>query len=202
MASRLSVLNLIATHLGQDRFMIDPGQNGALASTIAAVWEIARQDTLRANNWNFAGTRVSLAALTTPPAFGFSYAFEMPADFLRLTDVPGPYDNFEDFKFEGGKLLANVAPLNVIYVRDVVDPEAWDHKFVQVFAYHVASLCAMSVTGDMQLADDLMKRAMGTMNDAQQIDGQENPPQDFDTDPWLMARLPGAGWGSFCSGGH
>lgn len=198
MASRLDTFRLVAQLLGQDEELIDPDETTRLARACRAVWDTARQATLRANDWNCCTARAQLAALEDAPPFGFAYAFNLPGDLLRLVDVTGPLENYRDWTLEGGQLLANYAPLQIIYVADVTDPERWDSKLAEAIATKMAAMIAVNVTGDVTVADQLQRQFDRLTIDAQAADATENPPQEFDEDPWLLSRI---GYGQVWFGG-
>ncbi len=188
MGSKLTVYTLVAQHLAQDEGLIDPDQSTRLTVAIDSVWDIARKATLRRNTWNFAITRVALPALSTPPAFGFGYQFTLPGDFVRLADIDGPVPQARDWKLEGGKLLGNSSPLQILYVRDCTEVERWDDLFELALSYKIAELIAVQITGDANVKIECRQSFNDVFGDAQATDAQENPPQDFDEDPWVTAR--------------
>lgn len=188
MGSRLSVYRLVASHLGQDEEILDPSDETKLTRAIASVWDAARRMSLRKNNWNFAGKRVAINPEEEPPAFGYSFAFRKPDDFVRLADVDGPMPQDRDWKFEGGYILANSAPLQVLYIYDCTDVAMWDDLFEMAISLKIAELVALNITGSQSLSEICARKFAAMFSDAQQIDATENPPQEFDMDPWLVAR--------------
>jgi hypothetical protein len=186
--AKLTVYSLVAQHLAQDEGLIDPDQDTRLTVAINAVWDIARKATLRCNTWNFAIERVSLPALSDAPAFGYGYQFNLPGDFVRLADIDGPIPQARDWKLEGGKLLGNSTPLQVIYVRDCTEVERWDDLFELALSYKIAELIAVQITGDANVKMECQQSFKDVFGDAQATDAQENPPQGFDDDPWVTAR--------------
>jgi hypothetical protein len=188
MGSKLTIFGLVAQHLGQDEGLIDPDQDTRLTVAINTVWDVARKAALRRNAWNFAIERVVLPALSETPAFGFGYQFTLPADFVRLVDVDGPIPQARDWKLEGGKLLGNASPLQILYVRDCIEIDRWDDLFELAVSYKVAELIAVQITGDANVKVECRNSFNDLFGDAQATDAHENPPQDFDEDPWVTAR--------------
>lgn len=199
MASKLSIYRLAANHLGQEEEILDPGDDTRITRAFGGAWDSARRAALRKNNWNFATKRARLTADTAAPEFEYDCAFTMPADFVRLVDVVGPYTRDRDWVFEGGKILANAAPLLIRYVYDCTAVSLWDDMFEMGMSIKLAELVCVTITGDVGLAEKLGKRFDGQFSDAQQVDATENPPVEFDPDPWLLARAGlayGTGWPS------
>ena len=191
MASETDINNLIAGHLGQDEVLTAPAQ-GPLGAAIAQFWDTARRRTLRANTWHCARKRVALPATSSPPAFGYGYAMNLPGDFIRLVDISSPgVDDYRDYTREGNQILANVAPLNIVYVYDLTELADWDDDLAMAFSLMLASMAAVKVTGDASLGDDLLRRFEREYEDAAQADGMEDPPLEFAEDSWINARWSG-----------
>ncbi len=197
MVSKLSIYRLAANHLGQEEEILDPSDDTRLTRAFDGAWDSARRASLRANNWNFATKRKRMPADTIKPEFEYDCAFTMPADFVRLVDVVGPFSRDRDWVFEGGKILANAAPLLIRYVYDCTSVTLWDDMFEMAMSIKLAELVCVTITGNDALAERLGKRFEGLFSSAQQVDATENPPVDFDPDPWLLARAGlayGSGW--------
>jgi hypothetical protein len=148
-------------------------------------YDQVRQTILRAHPWNFASKRAVIAASGTAPDFGFSAAFPVPNDFLRLlsiqdadgNDIQAP--NFR-MEFVGNQrcILFNseAGALRLRYVFDITDVSKFDPLFVTLFAHELAIAIAYKVTesnGNVERVAALIKQA-GSL--ARSIDGQESPP--------------------------
>lgn len=57
------------------------------AKLCANLYPTVRDDMLRSHPWNCAIKRAVLAPDAVAPAFGYTYSFELPADFLRVLEV-------------------------------------------------------------------------------------------------------------------
>jgi hypothetical protein len=75
------------------------------------------RDTLTSSHpWNFAMKRADITgSLTTTPAFGWDYAYTLPADCLRVWEFSTDYTENPDFEIEGGLLLTDEE--EYIYIR-------------------------------------------------------------------------------------
>jgi hypothetical protein len=204
MASRLTVFQMVALHLGQDEEILDPEDETKLGRAIRTAWDMARRDTLRQNNWNFAMTQARLPAMSEAPLLDFTYQFILPADFVRLADVISPTVQTRDWSLEGGKLMANAAPLDIKYVRDETNVAIWDDNFAMGMSWRIAELTAISITGDANVAQWCGKQFEVATGSAQANDAVENPPVEFDEDTWLQARWRGGAgsWEAIRYGRH
>jgi hypothetical protein len=93
-------------------------------------------------------------------------------------------------------ILTNVQQAQMVYTLDVTDPSLFDSNFVDAFAHVLASRMCPSLTGDKQLALQLMKTAEEYVAVAKITDGDEGTLQQDVTPDWIKARgMVGSGWG-------
>jgi hypothetical protein len=185
MTSAVQIANLALVTLGDDEALVELNSDTRAGRTILAVFDPLRDAVLRAHPWNFAVTRASLPALATAPAFGFAYAYQLPADWLRFVDE----EEYQPYSIESGKLLTDAEPpLNIRYIRLVTDPGRFDALFVTALAARIAWHTAQRLTGSAQIKADARAAYMEAMAEAKRVDGQENPPEDYPEDDWVLAR--------------
>ena len=149
-------------------------------------YDQVRRKVLREHPWNFAAKRTILAASGTAPDFGYTAAYPVPTDFIRLltiqdtngNDIQGQEYGFE---FVGTQRCvvtnAEGGQLRVRYVYDITDVSKFDPLFIQLFAHELAMAIAYKITesnGNVERLGQLAKMAAGM---AKSIDGQENPPK-------------------------
>jgi len=147
---------------------------------------------LRAYPWNFAITRAELNAAETGPGFGWDYRYALPDDCVRLLPVryggklngsPIPHE------VEAGYILTNAEePLQIRYVAEITDPEAWDDSFTQAFSALLALKMAHWMTGKasyVQIAKSLYDEALA---EARRIDAQEGTPETVNSDDVISIR--------------
>lgn len=199
MASVIQVANRALTKLGSARITsIDDDVKAA--RSVKSCFEDLRDDELRSHRWSFALTRTSLAALSTAPAFGYEYQYQLPSDFLRLDMVNDQFpsvvmDNYIgaealDYVLEGNKILTDFeAPLNVRYIAQITDPNQWDINFREALACRIAAELAEDLTQSnpkRQLAWDEYKMAI---NKAIRTNAIERLPVQPPDDSWVVGRL-------------
>lgn len=152
---------------------------------------------MRKHPWNFAMRRVQLAAAGTAPLFGWTYAYDFPANCLRILPLTCDGTNNADpvdYKVEGTQILTNMpAPLNVQYLYRIDDTHgggtgAFDQQFVDVLAATLAQRIAHFVTGKQSYVQLLGQMASGLLQEAQMIDALEGSPDDPIDDFWIKAR--------------
>lgn len=199
MASTIQVANRALTKLGSNRITSFDDDVKA-ARSLKACFDDIRDDELRAHRWSFALKRTQLAALSTAPEFGWTYQYQLPADFLRLDQVNDEFpavvmDNYIgaeviDWVLEGGKLLTDFsAPLKVRYIASITDANMWDVNFREALACRLAAELAEDLTQNMQkrqLAWEEYKQAISRALRSNAIERLPIQPPD---DSWVVGRL-------------
>jgi hypothetical protein len=143
MASKVEICNRALQKLGAKRIVeIDEDSNNARACN--AAYEILKDALLEEHEWNCGIARAQLAASSTAPEFGRSYAYQLPTDFIRLAH-PYPEENSLDldYQIEGRYIVSDwEAPLNIRYVYSIDDPNEMSPLFREALATKIAyELC-------------------------------------------------------------
>lgn len=199
MASQTAICNRALTKLGAARILTITDDVKA-ARELNSMWDIVRDAELRRNLWNFAMARTSLAALADAPAWGFTYQFQLPSDFVRIVQVGEFYyiSNLTDyrtmpeapFQVEGLRLLTDyTAPLKIRYVQRIEDTAQWDALFVEAFASRLAYECCEAITQSSTKKEEVWMDYKQAIREAKLVDAIENPPEPLPDDAWLLARL-------------
>lgn len=152
---------------------------------------ICRDYVLRSYPWNSATRRVSLPALVTAPAFGFSYAYQLPSDCLRVIALQDDVLYGQTWRIEGGHLLCNLAgPLQLRYIARVEDVAQWDPMLAEAIAARLAASIAFAVTSNANLAAQLFNMAQQIHAEARRMDAREaSQDDDLTADRWTGARF-------------
>lgn len=155
----------------------------------------SRKKVLREHPWNFAAKRASIAASATAPAFGYSYQYPVPSDFIRLLnleDTDGNIIQSTQYGFENNSILYNgEGPLKLRYVSDFTDVPRMDDLFIDILVYEMALGISFKVTGsntDIQRLEGLAAKRSAM---AKAVDGQERPPTRVERSSVIRARKSG-----------
>lgn len=190
MATDVSICSAALLKLG-DLPIATLNENTKRALLCANVYPLAKLDVLRAHPWNCCVKRVVLAPLVDAPAFSWRYQFTMPGDWLRTMQVG--YDGcMLDYQFESNRILANTNVLPLMYVADVTEGE-WDAKLVHVMTLRMEQDLAYAITKSASLAELKAREYEVAFRRAKSIDGQENPPEEWNDSPFITVR-GGSGW--------
>lgn len=197
--SDVQIVNVALTLLGQSRITsIDDDVKQAREAK--AIYDVVRDALLANYNWSFAMTRIALPASATPPIFEFRNSFPFPVDCLRVVFVGDFYVGLDmtdyrgapnkDFMIEGRNILANFpAPLNVRYIKRVVDPTQFHASFVQAFASSLARDLAEPLTQSGSKRDRAESKLKTDVSLAVRANAIELPPESLADDPWVISRL-------------
>lgn len=144
---------------------------------------------LRRHPWNCCRARAVLPALTTPPAWGFAYAYQLPADYVRMTRL-NVTDPTTPYKVEAGMMLTDIsAPVGIGYIARVDDPGRYDPLLTDALVLAMARDLAKPIANDTTLRAQLSKDFDAALRDARSADSAEGTPDQFWSDTLLIARL-------------
>jgi len=186
MASKVSICSGASLLVGAAPFS-DMSDSTTSARLTLNLFDDVQDDLLRAHPWSFATKRVKLSPLASKPAYGFKYEFNTPSDMIRLLSI----DNFyvgQNFKLEGGRILANVSALDLCYVFRNTDISTWPSDFVNAVKYELASQIAYPIAKSDTLRQTLEQKAQYKLMVAKANNAMETPSQHFKINPLLQAR--------------
>ena len=190
MASVVDICNRALQKLGAER-IISLTQDSVSARACNLAYTQVRDAELRAHTWNFAIKRAEIAADATAPVYGYSYAYTLPADCLRLLKNDHQENYYSNnWKVEGRKIITDEsAPLPIRYVARITDSTEYDALFVEALssklAYELCEELTQSNTKKQSAADDYKL----AIREARKINAFENVPAEQETDTWLTVRI-------------
>ena len=140
------------------------------ARLCASIYSTLRQNLLQKHNWRFSVRQEQLNRLDAVPLFGFSYAYSLPSDFLRLVGKANPSYPHQIF---GNKLYTS---LDTVYANLQVDVDAQHYPayFKYLFKLELAALLASSLLEDENKTDRFTAIAHRQIIIARNIDSQNN----------------------------
>lgn len=205
MASQTEICNDAAILLGAAPInAITDATNQARAFN--AVWNLERDNELRAHRWKFSIARAALPALLSVPASGpYTQQFQLPANFLRALEVGDGYPGMDlsdfrsgpttdDYSIEGQLILSNLsAPLSLRYVQQITDPGLFDACFAKAFAAKLAWTCCLRITESDSRQNRCMQAYRAALLEGTRANALESPPVVQADDSWVTTRAMGAG---------
>lgn len=183
MSSDVEIANRALTKLGGTT-ITSLTQDSPAARAVNAAFTSVRRAEIRKHPWNFAKKRAQLAASADEPLYGFGYQYPLPADCLRVLNKADV-----DWKIEGQAILSDSAgPLEIIYLRDVEDPNTFDEAFIEAFACKLAMELAEKLTSSSEKRDRAQKEYQYALQEARRTNAIERMSEDRLEDDWERAR--------------
>ena len=138
------------------------------------VYDQTRKAVLRDHPWSCAKKRTILAPITTYPSFGFSHAFPLPRDFLRLIDAGQC-----KYEIENRHILANAEQVQLIYIFDNDNEDTWDSLLVEAMALKIASRLCKPLTGSDTAGESAKAEYERQIKKARGVNAQERQSEDM-----------------------
>jgi hypothetical protein len=188
MAAETDIINAGLILLGELP-IVSTSDNRKAARLSGSRYPQIRDAVLRAHPWNCATKRATESAAASPaPAWGWTNAFNMPADFLRLIRLR---DHRQDYAYENKQILVDTASVQFAYVYRLTDVNKMDALLRESIASRLAAVLALPLAKSGTLRRELWKGYDDTLAEARTINAQENPTQEFMADEWDNARFIG-----------
>lgn len=193
MVSPVDLCNLALISLGQPTVVqIDPPDSQSKSARLCGqIYEPLRDEIIRSHPWRRLTKRTTLAASVVAPDWGYTTAYPMPADLVRLIDVYVGDVKLMDWHLEGDDILTNTtAPLQIRYTRTSSNPDDWDPLLRDAIAYRLAVDLAEPLTQDPSKKSFAIAKYQEVMNLAKNASAQEGTPVDLGLpDRWVAARF-------------
>lgn len=160
-------------------------EDTSTAESCRNIYDMTRKALLRKHPWSCAKKRAQLSPNNVHPSFGYSHAFPLPKDFVRLIDV-----GTVDFEVESRHVLANSDLINLIYIFDNDNEATWDDLLAEAMAYAMAAKLCKPITGSDAAGQTAEYKLTQTLRDARAVNGQERPAQtlQIEESPMLQGR--------------
>ena len=168
-AGKVKLINIALSRIG-DAPIISLEEAKPQARKAVAFFNNSRRTMLRKHPWNFAIHEVELARLPDAPSFEYAYAFQLPADYLRVVKI----HNTRRHKVQGRNILTDETVCKLVYVRDIEDPALWDAAFADAFAWQLAADMSYGSTASASFHETSNVMARNAIREARHIDATED----------------------------
>lgn len=175
------------------------------ARTMKTFYYIARDATLEVAEWTFATRRFNPARSSIVPEWGWSFAYPIPSDILRVTEVDRDIIGqtvvtdtalrrnsiphvVEYVNGIGKAILCNEDPIFCRGVRRIEDEGIYSSLFVEAFAAKLAYLAALPITSSNQIQRAMLALHVGLVRDAKSRDAMQNTARRVRSDSLSRAR--------------
>ena len=174
MAREDDIINSALNMLGASN-IISRGEDSKSARITNQRYDYVRDAVLRAHPWNCAIKRVTLAADSDSPTFGFTNQFTLPTDPYCLRVLRLEYLDV-DFRVEGRKIHCDEDTLNLIYIARVMDPNEYDQSLVEAIAARLAADTSYALVQSTSLTGAMYQLYDNKLSEARFIDATEGTP--------------------------
>lgn len=184
--SIVGICNIGLIALGEDP-IISLSDNRKAAILCSARYDQVRRATLASHPWGCTKKQIQLASSTTAPLFTYANAYPLPADFLRMIDMP---ENDEAvWEVVGNVLMTDEgAPLDIIYGCDLQDPTRFEPLLVEALGFALAAVLARPLKQSSDLKQEMEGELDRRMSIARLVSSQADSPREWDEDIWLRRR--------------
>ncbi len=183
--SSTSVSNMALARIGAKRIndFTDNSETSPEAIQCRLFYDQTRRSLLKDHYWPFAKARVKLSADTewdedTDNDFGYTYAFHLPSDFLRVimfwngSDQTDGRTNYT-YELEGKRLLTSESAVFLKYMKNVTDVGQWDTLFTDTMVLIMANKMVMALTQELDIKTDVDKDLAFLMRKVKAMDRME-----------------------------
>lgn len=175
MPSEVSICNQALAAVGGN-LIVSLSDNTTEANLCAALWQPTLDAVLSAFPWPCAIARASLAKLTTAPAFGYTSAFQLPSDCLRVLSV----DNARmDWRREGRRILADADTVSVRYITRAVYSADMDVLLIAALSARLAADLAPAIAQSNSLTSSLWELYERKLSEARSVMSLEGSAESF-----------------------
>lgn len=158
----------------------------------------AIREALERGKWKCARKQVELARLTDAPLFGWTYAYQLPNDYIRLVsfnELDSEEQYQELYERQGSTLLTDESAVSIVYVRDLTatgsDVNLMGPLLTKACYVNLAAKIAWPLQQSRTLKESLEQDYEKALREAKSV----NSTEEFKpvTDPasgsrWLAAR--------------
>ncbi len=159
-ASDIEICNLALAKFGDKKITTIAAPTNKEERECAVLYPLMRDLLTSMHPWNFAMKRADITgSLTTTPAFGWDYAYTLPADCLRVWEFSTDYTANPEFEIEGGLLLTDEAEyIYVRYIAQITTTGSFPMAYVNCLACLLGAELAPLImsTGGQAMRSQLM----------------------------------------------
>lgn len=163
-------------------------EGSAEAEVAANLYPPLRDALLSAHPWSFATGQATLPRLTAEPVADFAYAYQLPADFLRVVSAGGDgRGRGLVYRIVENRLHTDSDHVTLTYVFHP-DERTFPPFFDQALITTLAAEFCLPLTESTSRAEFLIKLADEEYRRAKLIDGQQAAPRAIEHFPLVEVR--------------
>lgn len=157
MRSKIDIYNGALGRIGV-RPLTGPADQRDEAVACEKYYTAAVERVLAYSNFQCSVKRAELARILPHPPFGFKYNYELPPDFMHLTEA---YRIRRDYSIEGGKFLTDNERCRIIYVRRIDNPAEFSPEVAECVILSLAAKLAAEFSNNPELPAKIIQELEG-----------------------------------------
>lgn len=162
--------------------------DGSEESILAEVlYEPTLADLLASYPWKFATAEMTLPRLAAAPPADFKYAYQLPADLLRVLSAGADGSTGLVYRIRERRLETDSDFVTLSYIFRP-DATQWPPHFTTALVTKLSAVFALPLTESSQRAQTMMAMAEDAFRRARLIDAQQQTPQVVQDRTLLLAR--------------
>lgn len=196
--SKADICNLALSHLGQKGTVSDiETPTTDIERTFLLHYNNAKDSLLKLAMPNFALARKRTARVTDFAAddeYGYKYAYQRPADMLKLLGIGNISDKQNDYVVEGDYIYSDELYADgayIRYIKDVEDVSKYSGEFKALLGLYLAIQVCMPITQSQSKAQLLKAEFEEAKITVSAMAAQENRPILRSTSRFRTARING-----------
>ena len=201
--AKTSICNIALTQLGELKVEDVDNDNNERARLCKLRFDDCLKIVLSSHPWTCVTKRVALVPLTDTPAFGFTYMFKLPDDFLRVLQVDNvqypykievynPTPGVADASTSAPVLLSDASSVSIRYIHLPNNYNILSVEVANLVGLRLATELAEPLTSKTDLKKSLDQRFMIELGMARSTDSMQGTPEVVEHFTWLNARTNGS----------
>lgn len=175
METKTDLANRALSMLGEAKIS-DIGDDSVEAARVCAEHvDAVIFEVLRSHRWNCAIDRAELTQSADPPPFGYSNAYVLPSDFIRLISINGESYESQQTYFEieaNNRLLSNWETCKIRYIKEIPIVR-FDPLMAEATAAKLAMVISIPLTGSESKQERAFQLYQSAVSNAKTIDAFE-----------------------------
>lgn len=155
------------------------------------IYDVMRDLALSDYDWSFARGFASLAVTTGNDIPGWTYAYQVPADCIKVRKIYNSLEGLADpipFEVIGRLLYTNEEDAQIVYTKRITDSSLFDSAFVDALAWRLSSELAVPLKNSINLREANYKMYLMSVSKATQTSLNSGFTEVRDTNTFESAR--------------
>lgn len=166
--------------------------NATAAKACKLEYQALVDELLEGFDWNFASRRAaSMPPLAVGPTWDFAYAFQLPADCLKVRETSldeATTGDGDRWAREGSTLLCDRSTVSIRYTARVVEG-LWSAAFATAVVLALSARVCFAVTGKENKGQAQEQKAARALSKAKALGGYAGSPRRTTTSALIQVRM-------------